>query len=744
MKTVIRTKNRERTALLAITLLLMLFTRLTASATDLITDVMVIGGTADEVTNKTSELQAQGWTRIEYDLNKGCGGSSDYIYLLYKKVSSPDNVDYGGLITDFYIEHGDMGVNSTFIYNGRTYHRTPYQGGSHFLEQRGDLNSNAGGHSIHLYYTTDPFSDHRAVTSIWFNDTKSGAVGENGGSDGYDLNAGCGSNTAYIYMHFSTVETQPPFSGSGTADLPFIIGNDTEWTRLAKCVSMGMHAEKYFVQTGNFQTSTMVGTSAHPFSGTFDGNGKTLTLNISGSETYAAPFQYVNGATIKNLTVNGSCTGGIHTAGLVGSCAGTVSIKDCVVAANVTTNASHVGGFVGHGGTSRLTIKDSYFSGTISGFTAVAGGLLGWCEGMTVTMKNCLFKGSFSPASGGIFHPIACKLPEKNVSASFTSTYYLNTLTPTAYFFGDADKQLSTTSVAGSWDIQVTAADGVTYYGRTYGLDLPYSYGFENNNLNAAGWNIVNSNVSKIVLDDDHWYGTTGQYCLRISLGDQPHYLISPELKGQSAISMKYSQRLEHSGANNAPIYRVGYSTYNNEISSFVWGNWQQCSSTAWTREQRDFPTKTKYIAFEFGTNSGAFVLDEFAFSACETPAPQGLTLTDITDVSAKLSWETPGTDAIITGYAWQYKKASDSNWSTEVTTNPIERSATITGLSGYTDYDFRVKALYDSVGVAAAAREAIAELSAQAIREAESAALSPEGFASLEAFAHALVGRTF
>ena len=55
-----------------------------------------------------------------------------------------------------------------------------------------------------------------------------------------------------------------------------------------------------------------------------------------------------------------------------------------------------------------------------------------------------------------------------------------------------------------------------------------------------------------------------------------------------------------------------------------------------------------------------------------------------------------------------------------------------------------RVKALYDSVGVAAAAREAIAELSAQAIREAESAALSPEGFASLEAFAHALVGRTF
>lgn len=668
-------------------------TAVTARATDHITEVMVIGGNATEVTNKTDELKAQGWIRIEYDLNKGAGG--DYIYLLYKKVDSPDNVDYGGFITDFYIEHGDEGVNSTLIYDERTYHRTPCQGGGHFLEQRGDLNSNAGGHSIHLYYTTDPFPDHRAVTSIWFNDTKSGAVGQNGGSDGYDLNAGCGEGTDYIYMHFSTVETLPPFSGSGTAQLPFLIGSDTEWTRFATCVSKGMHADKYFRQTGNFQTATMVGTSAHPFCGVFDGAGKTITLSINSAEAGAAPFHFINGATIKNLTVDGSVTGSsFHTAGLAGVCSGGQNlISNCHVSATVN-GTGYAGGFVGHGGSSTLTIENSFFAGSICGFNVYAGGLLGWCEDMTVTIKNSLFKGSFEPASGGSYHPIACKLPEKNVSATFTATYYLNTLTPTAYFFGDADKQLSTTSIAGSWDIPVTAADGVTYYGRTYGLDLPYSYGFENNDLNAAGWNIVNSNVSTIV-DDDHWYGATGQYCLRISLGDQPHYLVSPELKGQSAISMKYSQRLEYSGANNAPIYRVGYSTYNNEISSFVWGNWQQCSSTEWTREQRDFPMKTKYIAFEFGTNSGAFALDEFAFSACETPAPQGLTLTDITDVSAKLSWETPGTDAIITGYAWQYKRASDSNWSAEVTTSLIERTAAITGLSGYTDYDFRVKALY-------------------------------------------------
>ena len=55
-----------------------------------------------------------------------------------------------------------------------------------------------------------------------------------------------------------------------------------------------------------------------------------------------------------------------------------------------------------------------------------------------------------------------------------------------------------------------------------------------------------------------------------------------------------------------------------------------------------------------------------------------------------------------------------------------------------------RVKSLYDSVGVADAAKKAIAELSARAIEKAGEALLSPEAFQTLQAFAHALVGRTF
>ena len=54
-----------------------------------------------------------------------------------------------------------------------------------------------------------------------------------------------------------------------------------------------------------------------------------------------------------------------------------------------------------------------------------------------------------------------------------------------------------------------------------------------------------------------------------------------------------------------------------------------------------------------------------------------------------------------------------------------------------------RVKALYDSVGVADAARECIAGLSALAIRKAADAEMDAEGLDALRRFADSLVGRT-
>ena len=186
-------------------LLALLLLTTAASATTFIKDIKLIGGTRAETTELKNSLTSQGWTFIDYDLNKGCGEESDFIYLLYKAEENTDGVNWG-YITDFYISNeGDVADDSHTL-DGRTYYLTDYDGGDHFKEKKGDLNSNTGHGSanIHLYYTKALFPDYRAVTSITFNDISDGAVVWNGNGNPADLNSGCGSGSAYIYMHIAT------------------------------------------------------------------------------------------------------------------------------------------------------------------------------------------------------------------------------------------------------------------------------------------------------------------------------------------------------------------------------------------------------------------------------------------------------------------------------------------------------------------------------------------------------------
>ena len=188
-----------------LTLLVALLGLTSAWATDYVKDVMLIGGSKSEVNNLKETYTGQGWTLIDCDLNKGCGSSSDFIYLLCKIESSDDlNLGY---ITDFYLSSQGGTAPDQLTYDGRTYTLAPYDGGDHFKNLKGNLNSYAGGDDIHLYYTRGLFSDTHAVSTISFNGNKSGAVGKNGTSTSYDLNAGAGGE--YIYMHVTTAETEP-------------------------------------------------------------------------------------------------------------------------------------------------------------------------------------------------------------------------------------------------------------------------------------------------------------------------------------------------------------------------------------------------------------------------------------------------------------------------------------------------------------------------------------------------------
>ena len=657
-----------------------------------IKDVMLIGGTEDEVNTLKTTLTAQGWKVINRDLNAGCGEGSDYIYLLYKSENSTDGYNYG-YITDFYISNATGTPPDDLTYDGRTYHLVPFDGGSHFKEKMGDLNSNASGADIHLYYTREFFADKRTVTNISFKNIKTGAVGVNGGSEGYDLNKKAGGDD--IFMHLTTGTTLAPFSGSGTADVPFLIRNAADWRRFVTCISKGAYVDWYYRLTANISVTEMVGTSEYPFAGHFDGNGHTLTVDINSSEMGAAPFHYVKNATIEKLTVGGTVTAtAYHAAGLAGLCYGNLTITGCAVSTDISASG-YAGGMVGHSGSSTISISDSFYSGTISGFKNYAGGLIGWGEALTLTMTNCLFKGVFSPASGGKYHPIACKNAGATATATVTGTYYLNTITPTAtgdnIIPGAEGRPASTTCITDSWDAPVTAADGITYYLLFTGKRLPYEYGFENNDLTAEGWTMVDC------------YDETGIYSYLFKFkwksNSHPQYLVSPEFTGLSDILVRF--KTMSAGGGVSGTFQVGYSTTTPDIDAFTWGETNTSSTIkVWELYEGTFPKGTKYIAVKWvPTFSLCYLqLDDFSFTACDTPSPVNLSAIDITEYTASPSWEAPpAPDYPITGYAYQYKKASDEEWSADATVTG--NSATIDGLSANTDYQFRVKALYGEHG---------------------------------------------
>ena len=187
-------------------LLVALLATTTVWAEEYITDVMVIGGTKNEVNMLKSTYSNLGWTVIDQDLNSGCGSGSDYIYMLYKKADE-STVSPGAFITKFVIRtYDDTAPDHIVNTDGRICYLVPFDGGEYFKGTKGDLNSHCGSGSatIHLYYTKDYPSqgrDYGTVKSISFNTTADGGVTTMEGTTGYDLNTGCGSGSDYIYMH---------------------------------------------------------------------------------------------------------------------------------------------------------------------------------------------------------------------------------------------------------------------------------------------------------------------------------------------------------------------------------------------------------------------------------------------------------------------------------------------------------------------------------------------------------------
>ena len=136
------------------------------------------------------------------------------------------------------------------------------------------------------------------------------------------------------------------------------------------------------------KTYKVVGSNEHPFKGTFDGNGHTIT-GITKTENTTIGVQDLSGlfgqarnATFKNLTLKDCSFAGYYAGGIVADAYAGVTIENCRIE-NVATSGWFSGTVTGHtyGG---LKVRDV----TIIGCSAAGtkGGMVtGYSEGVTMT-----------------------------------------------------------------------------------------------------------------------------------------------------------------------------------------------------------------------------------------------------------------------------------------------------------------------------------------------------------------------
>ena len=165
-----------------------------------------------------------------------------------------------------------------------------------------------------------------------------------------------------------------------------------------------------------------IGVQSAPFKGVFDGNGKKITgFSITRSSTdYVGFFGYINGATIKNLTIEGPVTGHNYVGAFIGygtgnctltnlthngaitaySYAGHIigqysgSINSAIATGNISCTNGYAGGIVGYQTTSGKTISNVEMTGDITVSSSSAQYIGGIVGNSNATISNATYSGN--------------------------------------------------------------------------------------------------------------------------------------------------------------------------------------------------------------------------------------------------------------------------------------------------------------------------------------------------------------
>ena len=187
----------------------------------------------------------------------------------------------------------------------------------------------------------------------------------------------------------------------------YTVNNEKGLKNLAKLVNEEGQTDIDITLTGNITLTgdwTPIGIDYnHRYTGTFDGNGKTITgLTVTGSDQYAGLFGYINsGGKVMNVVLEDVQITSDNSSGSVGGVAGRSygTLENCSVSGSVSGSGNNgtAGGVVGYQ-------SGGFLTGCSSSATVNAGNAAGGVAGLTdsgATLTACYATGDVTLVSNG-------------------------------------------------------------------------------------------------------------------------------------------------------------------------------------------------------------------------------------------------------------------------------------------------------------------------------------------------------
>lgn len=337
----------------------------------------------------------------------GCGGSkalsqviADLLSGLYTNVDIEVDSDLTAALKKAAAEGGTEDEILTRLVNNLN-----ITGGSITFTRLGD--GQQGDHGVDLVFQTgsDPDAAARSALAQWA--SVFGSLPDDGSYRAH-VSMIEGDNGYYIAVDVEVLKAGTPDKGETDPDPEPDPGYRVEDGTYFVTNATGLIAWAAHVRAGNWNTNCTleadieltgswepIGTAQTPYTGTFDGNDKTISgLTIDSSSQYVGMFGYLKGEVTKlnlaNVNITSSWSDNPYAA--VGAVAGYItsssSITGCSVSGSITSEGanSNAGGLVGqnYGTISNCQVKDLTIKGPSS--NGRLGGVVG---SNSKTVEDC-------------------------------------------------------------------------------------------------------------------------------------------------------------------------------------------------------------------------------------------------------------------------------------------------------------------------------------------------------------------